>query len=149
MIFFLRFYLFMRDTQREREAETQAEEEAGSMQGAQRGTRSWDPRITPRAEGGPKPLSHPGCPKTFLLMNLNCVQKYFAINEQENLDWIEPHNASVYFRSACRAQWLSICPWPGARSWRPGIESPIGLPAWSLLLPLPVSLPLSVSLMNE
>ena len=30
--FFLRFYLFMRDTQRE--AETQAEGEAGSMQGA-------------------------------------------------------------------------------------------------------------------
>ena len=32
VFFFLRFYLFMRDTQRE--AETQAEEEAGSMQGA-------------------------------------------------------------------------------------------------------------------
>ena len=34
--FFLRLYLFMRDTQREREreAETQAEGEAGSMQGA-------------------------------------------------------------------------------------------------------------------
>ena len=29
-----RFYLFIRDTQREREAETQAEGEAGSMQGA-------------------------------------------------------------------------------------------------------------------
>ena len=28
------FYLFMRDTEREREAETQAEGEAGSMQGA-------------------------------------------------------------------------------------------------------------------
>ena len=36
--FFLRFYLFMRDTEREREAETQAEGEAGSMPGAQRGT---------------------------------------------------------------------------------------------------------------
>uniref|UniRef100_A0A8I3NEK9 long-chain-fatty-acid--CoA ligase n=2 Tax=Canis lupus familiaris TaxID=9615 RepID=A0A8I3NEK9_CANLF len=31
-------------------------------------------------------------------------------------------------------------------SWRPGIESHVGLPAWSLLLPLPVSLPLSRSL---
>ena len=30
-----------------------------------------------------------------------------------------------------------------------GIESHIGLPAWSLLLPLPVSLPLSVPLMNK
>ena len=47
--FFLRFYLFMRD--REREAETQADGEAGSMQGAQRGTRSRDLRITPWAEG--------------------------------------------------------------------------------------------------
>ena len=33
---------------------------------------------------------------------------------------------------------------PGSR-----IESHVGLPAWSLLLPLPVSLPLSVSLMNK
>ena len=32
---------------------------------------------------------------------------------------------------------------PGVWSWRPGIESH-GLPAWSLLLPLPVSLPLSL-----
>ena len=34
---------------------------------------------------------------------------------------------------------------------RPRIESHVGLPAWSLLLPLPVSLPLSfsVSLMNK
>ena len=31
----------------------------------------------------------------------------------------------------------------------PGIESHIGVPAGSLLLPLPVSLPLSVSFMNE
>ena len=50
----------MRD--REREAETQAEGEAGSMQGARRGTRSWDPGITPWAEGGTKPLSSLGCP---------------------------------------------------------------------------------------
>ena len=34
--FFLRFYLFIHE--RQREAETQAEGEAGSMQGAQRGT---------------------------------------------------------------------------------------------------------------
>ena len=41
---------------------TQAEGEAGSMQGARCRTRSLDPRITPWAEGGAKPLSHPGCP---------------------------------------------------------------------------------------
>ena len=33
LIFFLRFYLFMRDTQRERGAETQAEGEVGSLKG--------------------------------------------------------------------------------------------------------------------
>ena len=53
-------YLFMRDT--EREAETPVEGEAGSLQGARRGTRSRDPRIMLRAEGGanpPEPLRDP------------------------------------------------------------------------------------------
>ena len=45
--------------EREREAETQAEGEAGSMQGAGCGTPSRVSRITPWAEGGAKPLSHP------------------------------------------------------------------------------------------
>ena len=44
------------------------------------------------------------------------------------------------------AQRFSACLWPRARSWSPGIESHVGLPAWSLLLPPPVSLPLSLSL---
>ena len=35
---------------------------------------------------------------------------------------------------------------PGAWSWRPGIESHVRLPAWSLLFPLLVSLPLFLSL---
>ena len=68
--FFLRFYLFIHEThtekerEREREAETQeeAEGEAGSMQGARFGTRSQVSRIRSWAEGGAKPLSHPGCP---------------------------------------------------------------------------------------
>ena len=60
----------MRDT--EREAETQAEGEAGSTQGARRGTQSWVSRITPWAEGGAKPLSHPGCPKSSPL-NVNLI----------------------------------------------------------------------------
>ena len=55
-------FFFSLETQREREAETQVEGEAGSMQGARRGTRSQVSRITPWAEGGAKPLSHPGCP---------------------------------------------------------------------------------------
>ena len=44
------------------EAETQAEGEGGS-QGAGRETLSRVSRTTPWAEGGAKPLSHPGCPK--------------------------------------------------------------------------------------
>ena len=38
------------------------------------------------------------------------------------------------------AQRFSACLWPGALSWSPGIKFHVGLPAWSLLLPLPVSL---------
>ena len=75
-IFFLLFfkdfiYLFMRDTHRE--AETQAEGEAGSMQGAQHGTQSRGSRITPWAEGGTKPLSHPGCPPLLFLQAGNPI----------------------------------------------------------------------------
>ena len=55
----------MRDRERERERQA----EAGPMQGARCGTRSRDSRITPRAEGGAKPLSHPGCPNELLLKN--------------------------------------------------------------------------------
>ena len=44
------------------------------------------------------------------------------------------------------AQQLSACLQLRSWSWSPGIESHIDLPAWSLLLPLPVSLPLSLSL---
>ena len=48
-------------------------------------------------------------------------------------------------------QWLSVCLWLRVGSWGSGIESRMGLPAWSLLLHLPVSLPfsLSVPLMNK
>ena len=60
--FFKFIYSFMKDTEKEREAETQAEGEAGSMQAARRGTRSWDSRIRPWAEGSTKLLSHLGCP---------------------------------------------------------------------------------------
>ena len=47
---------------REKESETQAEGEAGPTQGAPHGTRTRNPRVTPCAEGCPKPLSHPGTP---------------------------------------------------------------------------------------
>ena len=44
------------------------------------------------------------------------------------------------------AQWLSICLWLRVWSRDPGIEFCIGLPAGRLLLPLPMSLPLSLFL---
>ena len=51
------FYLFIHERrERETETETQAEGDAGSMQGARCGTRSRVSRITPRAEGGTKPV---------------------------------------------------------------------------------------------
>ena len=47
------------------------------------------------------------------------------------------------------AQWLSVCLWLRWWSWGPGIKSHIGLPIRTLLFSLPMSLPLSVSLMNK
>ena len=64
LVFFLRFYLFIRD--REREAETQAEGVAGSIQGAQSGIRSWILRITPWAEGRRSTAEPPGVPSYFV-----------------------------------------------------------------------------------
>ena len=67
-ILFFSKILFIHERQREGQgAETQAEGEAGSMPGARRGTRSWVSRIRPRAEGGAKPLSQPGCPLHYSL----------------------------------------------------------------------------------
>ena len=42
------------------------------------------------------------------------------------------------------AQWLSVCLWLRSWSLGPGMESCIRFPAWSLLLPLPVSMPRSL-----
>ena len=47
-------------------------------------------------------------------------------------------------QAATVAQQFSVTFSPGVWSWRPWIESHVRLPAWSLLLPLPVSLPLSL-----
>ena len=59
-LFFSKDFIYLFEKQRE--AETQAEGEAGSMLEAWHGTRSQVSGITPWAEGGSKPLSHPGCP---------------------------------------------------------------------------------------
>ena len=60
-------FIFLWEAQRERERERQAEGEAGSIQGGCSRTGSWVSRITPPAEGGPKPLSHWGCPLSIYL----------------------------------------------------------------------------------
>ena len=50
-------------------------------------------------------------------------------------------------------QRFGACLWPRARSWRPGIESHVGLPVhgacFSLLLCLCLSLSLSLSIINK
>ena len=74
----------------------------------------------PWSKGGTKPLSHLGCPNIFKLKGV--------------------------FGDPWVAQRFGACLQPRACSWSPEIESHVRLPAWSLFLPLPVSLPLSVSL---
>ena len=51
----------MRNTERERGRDT------GRRSRLHAGSPMWDSRITPWAEGGAKPLSHPGCPKSNIL----------------------------------------------------------------------------------
>ena len=70
--FFLRFYLFIhethreigRDTDRGRSMEPCMEPDVGLQDPGTQDQRpgSWVSRIRPWAEGGAKPLSHPGCP---------------------------------------------------------------------------------------
>ena len=58
-------------------------------------------------------------------------------------------SCSKKLRDAWVAQQLSVCLWLRAWSLGPRIKSRIRLPAWNPFLPLPVFLPLSVSLMNK
>ena len=69
--FFLRFYLFIHDSHREREAETQAEGEAGSKhREPDVGLDPGSPGSRPGPKAGAKPLRHPGIPEiTILIMN--------------------------------------------------------------------------------
>ena len=59
-VFFFKILFIHRHAEREREAETQAEREAGSMRGPRRGTRSWDPGVTPWAKGRCSTAEPPG-----------------------------------------------------------------------------------------
>ncbi|CAD7670245.1 unnamed protein product [Nyctereutes procyonoides] len=67
-----------------------------SMQGARQGTRFRDSRITPRAAGGAKPLSHPGCPN-FQILRIS-EKEFILINSFSTLLSKEP-NAGLHLRS--------------------------------------------------
>ena len=58
--------------------------------------------------------------------------------------WFQNISLNISSRDTWVAQWVSICLPPMSWSRGLGIESPIRLPGGSLLLPLPVSLPLCV-----
>ena len=66
-LFILRYYLFMKDAQREREREEQkqAEGEAGSMQGVQLGLDPETLGSCPEPKADAQPLSHPAVPELF------------------------------------------------------------------------------------
>ena len=74
--------------------------------------------------------------------SISCHLRVFT---KENKCWLQEN---WVLSGGWVAQQLSLCLWLREWSWSPRIESHIGLPAWSLLLPLPISLPLCVSLMN-
>ncbi|CAD7670329.1 unnamed protein product [Nyctereutes procyonoides] len=98
--------------------------EAGSMQGARYGTRSQVSRIRPWAEG---------------LRIFNMVTRQGAL-WANTLGFLGTEDDFNTVTAGTMTGMLYIC----TGSWRPGIESHVSLPVWSLLLPLPVSLPLCV-----
>ena len=93
-------------------------------------------------DGGSQQIIPPNTP-----MQLRLKKPWY-----ESLETVPDVN--IFFKKALNrdpwvAQRFSAYVQPRAWSWRPRIESHIGLPAWSLLLPLPVSLPLSVCVSHE
>ena len=88
-----------------------------------------------------EPIPQSMCPKIWLETNIgknNCKSHILMIGMSK----MNRHLGDPWV-----AQWFSACLPPRAWSWSPRIESCTRLPAWSLLLPLPLSL--SVSLMNK
>ena len=84
-------------------------------------------------------------PLPHLYLAVSHSVKMWRLDAFEDLLWI------IQKGDPWVAQWFSACLWPRARSWGPGIESHIRLPAWSLPLPLPlpVSPPLSFCVSHE
>ena len=162
-------YLFMidrereRQREREREAETQAEGGAGSLQGVWHGSRSWDSRILSwNFKSILCPLGTSTCEtsqsfilglhqifhqRLCILLFSRAYLDLYIINEKSTL----LSGVGHCYNTHCAgdpwvAQRFSACLRPRAWSWSPRIKSRIRLPAWSLLLPLPMSLPLSLFL---
>ena len=134
----------MIDIERERQRHRQREKQAPCREpdvGLDPGTLGSGPGL----KAGANPLRHPGIP-------YELFQRSFSVLTTMIINYINKLYLKPSFGGAWVAQWPSDpCLWPRARSWSPGIESHIRLPEWSLLLPPPVSLPLSLSMsiMNE
>ena len=161
-------FIYSWEREREREAETQAEGEAGSQQGAQCRTRSQDPGVTPWMEGRRSTAEPPTCPRTcfsflkfFLFILFLLIYIFFlpSLISSSSLSscllisilvlWFYASISRIHILmvilSLCRIPSFLISyafPW----SWGPRIEFHTGLPAGSLLLPLPMSLLLSLCL---
>ena len=162
---------------REREAETQAEGEAGSMhREPDVGFDPGSPGSRPGPKAGAKPLRHPGIPMEGHLSrkstrNLDILEQMdltdifrtfypkvtgytFFSSTRKTFSRMRPGN--LYLKSPGDpwvAQQFSACLWPRARSWRPRIESHVGLPVhgacFSLCLCLCLSLSLCVTVINK
>ena len=136
---------------------------SGSLQGARCGTRSQNPGITTWAKGRCSTTESPRCPSfiPFLMLflyqvNLGSSPLSFSFPPKKVFEQFLQDRSSdnkfswflfvfnlLFFGDTWVAQWLSICLWLRSWSQGPGIEFCIRLPVGSLLLPLPVSLPLS------
>ena len=122
----------MRDTHRERErlAETQREKQAPCREpnvGLDPGT----PGSRPGPEAGAKPLSHPGIPPSKILKSISVSEPKMLLRSPA-ISTPEGNQAHVSDARATSSHNMH--------------KSRIGHPAGSLLLPLPVSLPLSLFL---
>ena len=124
------------------ETHRQAEGEAGSMRGAWRGTRSQVSRITPLAEGGAKPLSHPGCPvSTFKsLLSYFTPYSFFSCVLSPSphtilcyilsLNWYSKTEALSYFFLTCKLSVFLYClmNWPPYIGLHGSADEPVSTP---------------------
>ena len=89
--------------------------------------------------------------KSFSVYHKNEILGYKSNAKRARYKWrkVEILTKEIKKRAALVVQQFSSCLGPRVWPRGPGVESHIGLPAWSLLLPLPVSLPLSLYVSHE